>query len=97
MLAIVGWPTDGPASAVGIGLLSGVCLGLGLALLYLGLKLGEASRAVAVSQTYPILVALLALGFLDETVSGSSGWPSPWSSAVRRLFRWRVSVGGSSG
>ena len=70
VLAIVGWPTDGPASAVGIGLLSGVCLGLGLALLYLGLKLGEASRAVAVSQTYPILVALLALGFLDETVSG---------------------------
>ena len=70
VLAIAGWPTDGPASAVGIGLLSGVCLGLGLALLYLGLKLGEASRAVAVSQTYPILVALLALGFLDETVSG---------------------------
>ncbi len=70
VLVIVGWPTDGPASTVGIGLLSGVCLGSGLALLYLGLKLGEASRAVAVSQTYPILVALLALGFLDETVSG---------------------------
>ncbi len=70
VLAIVGWPTDGPASTVGIGLLSGVCLGSGLALLYLGLKLGEASRAVAVSQTYPILVALLALAFLEETVSG---------------------------
>ncbi len=70
VLVIVGWPTDGPASTVGIGLLSGVCLGSGLALLYLGLKLGEASRAVAVSQTYPILVALLALAFLEETVSG---------------------------
>ena len=38
-------------------------------MLFLGLKLGEASRAVAVSQTYPILVAVLALYFLGETVS----------------------------
>ena len=69
VLAIVGWPTQAPALAVGIGLTSGVSLGAGLALLFLGLKLGEASRAVAVSQTYPILVALLALYFLGETVS----------------------------
>ena len=69
VLAIVGWPTQAPALAVGIGLISGMSLGAGLALLFLGLKLGEASRAVAVSQTYPILVALLALYFLGETVS----------------------------
>ena len=69
VLAIVGWPTQAPALAVGIGLISGVSLGAGLALLFLGLKLGEASRAVAVSQTYPILVALLAMYFLGETVS----------------------------
>ena len=52
-----------------VGLLSGVSLGAGLALLFLGLKLGEASRAVAISQTNPILVALLALAILGETVS----------------------------
>ena len=68
VLAVVGWPTDAPMQAVGMGLLSGVCLGAGLLFLFLGLKLGEASRAVAVSQTNPILVALLALAILGEHV-----------------------------
>jgi drug/metabolite transporter (DMT)-like permease len=75
VLAIVGWPIQAPTWSVVVGLLSGVSLGAGLALLYLGLKLGEASRAVAVSQTYPILVALLALAFLGETVS-----PGQWAA-----------------
>ena len=70
VLAAVGWPTDAPADAVAIALLSGVSIGTGLALLFLGLKLGEASRAVAVSQTNPILVALLAMAVLGEPVSG---------------------------
>ena len=69
-VVVVGWPGDAPAAAVGIGLLSGVCLGAGLALLFLGLRMGEASRAVAVSQTNPILVALLAMVVLGEPVSG---------------------------
>ncbi len=68
VLAVVGWPTAAPTQAVMIGLLSGVCLGAGLLFLFLGLKLGEASRAVAISQTNPILVALLALAILGETV-----------------------------
>ena len=68
VVAVVGWPTDAPIQAVGLGLLSGICLGTGLLLLFLGLKLGEASRAVAVSQTNPILVALLALMVLGEHV-----------------------------
>lgn len=68
MLAAVGWPTHAPPQAVGIGLLSGVCLGAGLLFLFLGLRLGEASRAVAISQTNPILVALLALAVLGEKV-----------------------------
>ena len=68
MLAVVGWPTEAPWPAIGTGLLSGLCLGAGLLFLFLGLKLGEASRAVAVSQTNPILVALLALAILGETV-----------------------------
>lgn len=97
VLALVGWPTDGPWQAVGLGLLSGVCLGAGLLFLFLGLKLGEASRAVAVSQTNPILVALLALAILGEQVG-----PWQWTAIAlvvcgaflvsveglgRRLFR----------
>lgn len=69
VLAAVGWPTDAPVGAIAIALLSGISIGAGLALLFLGLKLGEASRAVAVSQTNPILVALLAMAFLGEPVS----------------------------
>ncbi len=71
----VGWPTEAPVQSVVIGLLSGVSLGTGLLLLFLGLKLGEASRAVAVSQTNPILVALLALAVLGEAVS-----PAQWAA-----------------
>ncbi len=69
VLAVVGWPVDAPAHAVIIALLSGVSLGAGLLLLFLGLKMGEASRAVAVSQTNPILVSLLALAILGEAIS----------------------------
>ena len=68
MVAVVGWPTGASWQAIGTGLLSGISLGTGLLLLFLGLKLGEASRAVAVSQTNPILVALLALAILGEAV-----------------------------
>lgn len=68
MLAVVGWPTDASWQTIGVGFLSGICLGSGLLFLFLGLKLGEASRAVAISQTNPILVALLALAILGETV-----------------------------
>ena len=69
VLLAVGWPAAAPVESVVIGLLSGVSLGAGLLLLFLGLKLGEASRAVAVSQTNPILVALLAMVVLGETIS----------------------------
>ncbi len=75
VLAAVGWPTAAPAQSVVFGLLSGVSLGAGLALLFLGLKLGEASRAVAISQTNPILVALLALLILGEQVG-----PTQWAA-----------------
>ena len=75
VLAAVGWPSDAPLQSVGIGLLSGVSIGAGLALLFLGLKLGEASRAVAISQTNPILVALLAMVVLGEQVG-----PPQWAA-----------------
>ena len=70
ILIAVGWPVGAPAQSVAIALLSGISLGTGLLLLFLGLKLGEASRAVAVSQTNPILVALLAMAALGETITG---------------------------
>lgn len=97
VLAAVGWPTQATLQALGIGLLSGVSLGAGLLFLFLGLKLGEASRAVAISQTNPILVAILALAVLGETVG-----PFQWTAIAlmvcgtvlisvegfgRRLFR----------
>ena len=69
ILIAVGWPVGAPTQSVAIALLSGVSLGSGLLLLFLGLKLGEASRAVAVSQTNPILVALLAMMVLGETIT----------------------------
>ena len=69
VLLAVGWPTGASLATVLIALLSGVSLGAGLLFLFLGLKLGEASRAVAVSQTNPILVALLAMAILGETVT----------------------------
>ena len=69
VLLAAGWPTEAPLGTVLIALLSGVSLGSGLLFLFLGLKLGEASRAVAVSQTNPILVALLAMATLGETIT----------------------------
>ena len=97
MLAAVGWPTDASWQTIGTGFLSGICLGSGLLFLFLGLRLGEASRAVAISQTNPILVALLALAILGEEVG-----PWQWTAIAlvvcgavlvsveglgRRLFR----------
>ena len=97
ILAVIGWPVAASLTAVGLGLLSGVCLGAGLLLLFLGLKLGEASRAVAISQTNPIVVAVLALAVLGERIG-----PLHWTAIAlvvvgavlisveglgRRLFR----------
>lgn len=75
VLLAVGWPTGASLATVLIALLSGVSLGAGLLFLFLGLKLGEASRAVAVSQTNPILVALLAMAILGETIT-----PLQWAA-----------------
>jgi uncharacterized membrane protein len=51
------------------GLGSGVFQGLGLILMFFMLKREEASRVIPVFQTSPIFVALLALAFLDESIS----------------------------
>ena len=65
-VAIFGIPRDASPAIVLVALASGFSLGAGYALLFVGLKVAEASRAVAISQIYPIFVAFLAVFFLGE-------------------------------
>ena len=48
---------------------AGFLMGASVALLFRGLRLMEASRAVAISQTNPIFVAILAMAFLGERIT----------------------------
>lgn len=68
-VGIFGVPTDTSAPYVFAALGSGLTLGIGYALLFVALKIDEASRAVAISQVYPIVVALLAVPFLGEQLN----------------------------
>ncbi len=68
-LAIFGIPNDTSLTYVLIALASGLALGIGYALLFVGLKLDEATRCVAIAQIYPIFVALLVVPFLGEQIS----------------------------
>ncbi len=65
-VAIFGLPREPAPAPVLAALASGISLGAGYALLFVGLKVAEASRAVAISQIYPIFVAFLAVLFLGE-------------------------------
>ena len=59
----------------------------------MGLKLEEASRAVAVTQVYPVYVALLAVAFLGESVN-----PVQWGAILLIVFgAMQVSLRGGSG
>ena len=68
-VGLTGVPRDAAPLIVLAALGSGVGLGAGYGLLIVGLKVDEASRAVAISQIYPIFVALLAIAFLGETLN----------------------------
>ena len=52
-----------------IALASGISIGIGLATMFVGLKADEATRAIAITQTNPIVVSILAIMFLDETLN----------------------------
>lgn len=67
-IALTVFPLAGDVSLwpVVAALVSGLMWGLGVMLLFLGLKLEEASRAVAVYHTFPVFVAILAVIFLGE-------------------------------
>ena len=69
MLLALGIP-EGTSWQVAMGPVgAGLLMGCSVALLFRGLRMMEASRAVAISQTNPIYVAILALLFLDEHIS----------------------------
>ena len=68
-VAVTGVPRDAAPDIILVALASGLGLGLGYALLFVGLKVAEASRAVAITQVYPIFVALLAVLFLGEILN----------------------------
>ena len=66
---VVGVP-DGTAWQVALWPVgAGLLMGCSVALLFRGMRLMEASRAVAISQTNPIYVAVMAMLFLDERIS----------------------------
>ena len=60
-----------PESGEGILLayLSGLIWGVGLMCVFLGFRMEEASRVVAIYQTFPVFVSILALIFLDEVLN----------------------------
>ena len=76
-LGAKGIPQDAPGDRLLVTFLSGVCMGAGLSFMFVGLKLEEASRAIAVSQTYPVFVAVLAVAFLGESLH-----PVQWAAIV---------------
>ena len=77
VLVATGIPQDAPPDALLIALASGLSTGAGLALMFVGLKQDEASRAIAITQINPIFVALLAVLFLGETLA-----PIQWGAVL---------------
>ena len=68
---VVGIPDGTPWQVTLFPVAAGLLMGCSVALLFRGMRLMEASRAVAIAQTNPIYVAIMAMLFLDEHIS----WP----------------------
>jgi uncharacterized membrane protein len=69
VLAATGGPESAPVRSMIIAGVSGFCWSAGLAFTFWGYKLEEASRASAVIHIFPVFVAVMAVGFLDETLN----------------------------
>ena len=69
VVGFTGLPLDAPLDRLLVAFGSGLAIGVGLALLFAGLKIEEASRAIAITQIYPVFVAVLAVLFLGETLN----------------------------
>lgn len=67
-LAVGGSPADAPLGPTLVAAASGLCWGAALAMMFLGYKLQEVSRASALVFTFPVFVALLAVAFLGESL-----------------------------
>ena len=78
LLTILGLPAGVPlpVSLAPVG--SGLLMGCSVVLLFRGLRLMEASRAVAIAQINPIFVALLAMPCWENAYPRPSGAASAW-------------------
>ena len=74
-LAVVGIPAGTPWPTAVLPAGAGLLMGCSVVLLFRGLRLMEASRAVAIAQTNPIFVALLAMPLLGERIA-----PAQWGA-----------------
>ena len=68
VLVATGGPESAPTENLIVAAVSGLCWSAGLAMTFWGYKLEEASRASAVIHIFPVFVAIMAVGFLDETL-----------------------------
>ena len=73
VLLVAGIPAGTPWDIALTPAVAGLLMGASVVLLFRGLRLMEASRAVAISQTNPIYVAVMAMLFLGEHIS-----PAQW-------------------
>ena len=93
VLTVAGVPESG--EGILLAYLSGLIWGAGLMCVFLGFRIEEASRVVAVYQTFPVFVSILAVIFLDEVLS-----PGQWGGIMAVVigasiisFRGSVSSG----
>ncbi len=68
VLALTGIPDNASVEHLAAAVVSGLCWGGALAMMFLGYKYEEASRASAVIHTFPVFVAILAVTLLGETL-----------------------------
>jgi|TARA_B100001971_G_scaffold86380_1_gene79851 drug/metabolite transporter (DMT)-like permease len=72
-----GVPDETSTYSLVMATLSGSTWGVGLAMVFWGYKLEEASRASAIVHTFPVFVAIVALFWLDETLV-----PGQWAAII---------------
>jgi len=66
---IFGFPSTLQTSTMLTAYGAGVSYGIGASFFFLGIRMEEASRSIAILQTFPIFVTILAVNFLNEDIS----------------------------
>jgi len=77
VVVATGVPEETSTRSLIMATLSGAAWGVGLAMVFWGYKLEEASRASAIVHTFPVFVAVLAIFWLDETLV-----PGQWAAVM---------------